>query len=58
MIIYLEAGIHFVNICYTEFKPQMITSKIPEKQLNRTCVAAREIRLISNFQGCSVNQNV
>jgi len=58
MIIYLEAGIQFVNICYTEFMLQTITSKVPEKQLNRTCVAAKEIRLISNFQGCSVNQNV
>jgi hypothetical protein len=38
--------------------PQTITSKVPEKQLNRTCVVAKEIRLISNFQGCIVNQNV
>ena len=58
MTIYLKAGIQFVNICYTECIFQTITSKVLEKWLNRTSVAAEEIMFISNFQGCSVNQNI
>lgn len=58
MIIYLEVEIQFVNVCYKEFVLQTIISKVLEKQLNRMCFAAKEIMFISNFQGCSVNQNV
>jgi hypothetical protein len=34
MIIYLEAAIQSVNICYREFMFQTITSEVLEKQLN------------------------
>jgi hypothetical protein len=37
---------------------QTITSEVLEKQLNWTSFAVKEIMFISNFQGCSVNQNV
>jgi hypothetical protein len=58
MIIYVEAGILFVNICYTEFMLQTITSNVLQKQLNTTSVAASEIMFISKSQGCRVNQNI
>jgi hypothetical protein len=58
MIIHLEAGIQYVNICYAEFMLRTTTSNVLEKQLNTTSVAVAEIAFISNFQGCSANQNV